>query len=148
MRGVTLDGDIVFCCWGRNDMSQLQSSGASSTVIHFPVLMDPPPGKQISAVWCGSEFTVVRAAGTDGEDVCAGLAELWARGWSEHGNLGHGKDSFVEKEWVKTLGRSEGSGSNEGTTSKSVGESVRVGEWEGLVACGGAHCLALVESSC
>jgi alpha-tubulin suppressor-like RCC1 family protein len=123
VRGVSKDGESVFSCWGRSDMGQLSSS--APTTVPFPVSLIPPPEQQVSAVWCGSEFLVVRTT----------VGELWGRGWAEHGNLGDGQEGGpVAKEWQRTRG---GSG----------GAEVVVGEWEGMVACGGAHCLALVEST-
>ena len=137
-RGVTLEGDIVHVAWGRNDMGQV-SSDISAKKVPYPILLEPPPGKALSTVWCGSEFMLVRAV--DPHEPGEGRGELWGRGWSEHGNLGQGTELLEEPverchwKWQPTLQVGGGIG------------GLEVDDWGGLVACGGAHCIALIGQS-
>lgn len=97
------------------------------------------------------------------------LGCLWACGWNEHGNLGCGSYCAASFDWVPVMART---GSEEGLSrsalssdgqdvamKKNVGEGdsstspsatalvhVQLREvWEGAVACGGGHCLALSD---
>lgn len=76
-------------------------------------------------MWCGSEYTI----------ACTDKGELWSRGWREHGNLGHGNNDEYSRQsncldWVKV--------SNWNNSNNNV-------IWSGKLACGGAHCISLID---
>jgi alpha-tubulin suppressor-like RCC1 family protein len=141
LQGITLKGEIVFACWGRCDMGQIpaSSSGLSSdqTSIPHPMALLAPSicSAPFVEIWCGSEYTI----------ACTALGELWSRGWREHGNLGHDPEdeainsSHVCLQWVPL--KSEFCDGNETNSKRLVFKNI----WEGNLACGGAHCLALLD---
>ena len=120
-----------------------------------------PP--QIVEVWCGSEFTI--AADANGG--------LWGCGWNEHGNLGIGKPAAAVSNTGAVVNNSSNCVSNSAVDDEeedSVHSVVRMWKpimrsgslamddcsvdgvldqvrlshvWEGAVACGGGHVIAL-----
>ncbi|TFJ85094.1 hypothetical protein NSK_003518 [Nannochloropsis salina CCMP1776] len=118
----THDGEVWG--WGRNTFGQLGLEAGAETetigrdYLPRPLLKDRdrlPHGVQVDKVTCGSESSML--VGKDGS--------LWVCGWNEHGNLGVG-DGKDRKSWTLVPGLSAGS------------EGGKM-----LVACGGAHTLAM-----
>lgn len=140
---MTTRGEIVFAGWGRCDMGQLPtetSSQEGEEIIKFirsPITISTPAlceGPFVE-MWCGSEYTLALTES----------GELWSRGWREHGNLGHDlvenpeiSSSHVCYQWVPV--KREVS-INQTTTHPFTLKS----SWTGKVACGGAHCLVLLD---
>jgi alpha-tubulin suppressor-like RCC1 family protein len=99
----------------------------------IPTLLQNLPNEStIADVWCGSEFTIV----LDSEGF------LWGCGWNEHGNLGIGHlDSInnICNEWKqiqKTVERN---------CVQLNAEPLSVHLWEGSIACGGGHVVAIMK---
>ena len=136
-------------------MGQLTTDFSTLPVIPRPAILECPvegitefAASVSTGVWCGSEFTVVRAE-------VEGRSSLWGRGWSEHGNLGQGMQSRGDVHSEEAAGRFHGNwqrvrmassmiSAEEGDEGNGLRDISTKGEWGGLVACGGAHCLALV----
>lgn len=114
-----------------------------------------PSGENIHEIWCGSEYTV----------VCTKTGLLWASGWNEHGNLGIGSDIDISFCWqpvvsvsteqfppITTLNEGELAGqhcssSREHCTGGSTPHHCQLANaWDGAMACGGGHCIALLQN--
>jgi alpha-tubulin suppressor-like RCC1 family protein len=112
-------------------MGQLPHSTLATGEFIFPTHIAGPSQESDEVfveIWCGSEFTVGLTS----------KGSLWARGWSEHGNLGIGSkclDDTFTREWImcETI--------PEQTDHRSLNS------WEGSLACGGAHCVGLFAPS-
>eukprot|EP00602_Paraphysomonas_sp_CaronLab_P004424 CAMPEP_0185034084 /NCGR_PEP_ID=MMETSP1103-20130426/23630_1 /TAXON_ID=36769 /ORGANISM="Paraphysomonas bandaiensis, Strain Caron Lab Isolate" /LENGTH=684 /DNA_ID=CAMNT_0027570597 /DNA_START=95 /DNA_END=2149 /DNA_ORIENTATION=+ len=152
IKGVSLDGVPVFAGWGRADMGQLPVCPSNIVnerkSVPFPSLLTTPVfdmGGELAEVWCGSEFTL----------GCSNRGELWGVGWSEHGNLSCGRDiqengTILQhhNNWVRTgmlLSPEEENQPEVCSSSSSVStvNTHKVKVWQGSVACGGAHCIAI-----
>lgn len=130
-RGVKADGEVVFFGWGRNDMKQYitkytdnKAGEQKISPCQVPTLLRClPENRFITDAWCGSEFTL----------VLDDKSNLWGCGWNEHGNLGIGMES-VCGEWKQVLTGDDGQRS-----------PITLQLWEGNLACGGGHVIALVK---
>jgi hypothetical protein len=101
----------------------------------FPRLLPSLPEGRIWEVWCGSEFTV----------ACSDEGDLWSTGWNEHGNLGVGEiDSNVCVSWRRVRPVAEDSEADASRPSKEW-KSEPFLLWAGALACGGGHCVALIN---
>lgn len=118
-------------------------------------LLPLPPPHRLMEVWCGSEFTL--AADQHGG--------VWGCGWNEHGNLGCGfAGDGISAPWTTTSSENvlaannliEWKASKESawrrayrrldnvsTTLYPISLSVL---WEGALACGGCHVIALAPA--
>lgn len=105
--------------------------------INYPYLISTPSqcGRPFVEIWCGSEYTLALTESGD----------FWSRGWREHGNLGHDPADFPElssshvcHQWIPL---------KRGVSSQKIPSySLNLKtSWTGKVACGGAHCIALVD---
>ena len=145
MQGISLQGEIVFSGWGRCDMGQLPSQSDDESIpikkfIQFPTLMLSPPlcSTPLIEIWCGSEYTI----------GCTEDGELWSRGWREHGNLGHDPE-FDEKinsaqicrDWIPVKREFIISDKEHPSAHPLTLKNI----WNGKIACGGAHCIALID---
>lgn len=137
--------DIVPLCWEPRPLSAL-----------------PVTGAEIAELWCGSEFTM---AADD-----AGL--LWACGWNEHHNLGctesenhsttgstsipvvnvdQWRPVYMQDMTFKGHGIKDDKKERIVDDNSSNGTSVQLTHlrlaalWDGSVACGGGHCMALTH---
>jgi hypothetical protein len=120
------------------DVTSLSPSLTTTQSILYPIKIETLShlSNEWNEMWCGSEYTI----------GCTESGELWSRGWSEHGNLGHGlqlKDKeerlHICTEWVRV----------EGAYQQNI-EKIPFrfkNSWSGRLACGGAHCLILVDQS-
>jgi alpha-tubulin suppressor-like RCC1 family protein len=148
LQGISLQGEVVFAGWGRCDMGQLPSSFQDESMpikkfIRFPTILLTPSmcSAPFVEMWCGSEYTL----------ACTEAGELWSRGWREHGNLGHDpkvdekiNSSHVCLDWLPVKRdftlldpNSHENHSSQPFTLKNA--------WSGKIACGGAHCIALID---
>jgi alpha-tubulin suppressor-like RCC1 family protein len=156
LQGISLHGEVIFAGWGRCDMGQLPSlpSGHEEfeslpirKFIPFPTLLVTPSGcsSYFVEIWCGSEYTV----------ACTETGELWSRGWREHGNLGHDPTEVDEKinssqvclDWIPI--KRDFILSEQGQDRHHLENTSQLltlkNSWNGKVACGGAHCIALLD---
>ena len=78
VKGIRLDGSVVFAGWGRADMGQLPWAGDALSEAAMPVhdLLPLPHGTLID-VWAAGESSY-------GADE---LGYLWATGWNDHGMI-------------------------------------------------------------
>lgn len=150
-RGIQPNGEVVFYAWGRNDMKQYITSYETTNTqnnhsnihyhrCHVPSLLKPlPAGHTIADAWCGSEFTIV-------VDECG---YLWGCGWNEHGNIGIGctkggsLDDNICNEWFQVQKIIDYEDQPADSTSQIKTNPLQVHLWEGSVACGGGHAIAL-----
>jgi hypothetical protein len=95
----------------------------------------------IGEVWCGAEHTVV----CDNDS-----GQLYSSGWNDHGTLGQGREGLKGAkspenvyQWAPVVALRSG-GNLSATTSHLALPSL----YEGFLATGGAHCLAVVSSEC
>ena len=101
-----------------------------SILYPIPIITPSYINGKFVEMWCGSEYTI----------ASTNIGELWARGWREHGNLGHGNSDEYNRQsnclnWVKVLNWFDSSNNN--TNNNEL--------WSGKLACGGAHCIALID---
>ncbi len=108
-----------------------------------------PNDEEIITIWAGSEFTI----------ACDGTQRLWGCGWNEHANLGTG-DSVNHYSWNPVLSESHNLFSEmtddtgpatiisaHGFPDEPKGKHHHQLQlaycWDGSVACGCGHCLAV-----
>jgi hypothetical protein len=100
----------------------------------MPILLQSLPEQRTMAeVWCGSEFTLV----VDNEE-----GHVWGCGWNEHGNLGIGpvkeNSSNIVSDWTRVQ-------RNPSPSDSSGNDYLQIHVWEGSLACGGGHIIAISE---
>ena len=96
---------------------------------------------KIIEVWCGSEYTL----------VCNEQREIYGAGWNDHGNLGCGENSGSNDGCVyswqpatrQTSTITENVNKLEGSIPHTRNNVVLPSVYEGYLACGGSHCIAM-----
>ena len=117
--------------------SESSSSSLCASNSYVPRLLNTtlPSQGHIADVWCGAEFTIVA------DDI---NGSLFGCGWNEHSNvIANDRDRHVN-EWSAVMYKNNNNSSDDDVKeSNSRAVAVCVHLWEGSVACGGGHVLAI-----
>ena len=140
-------GQGILYGWGRNDKGQLGLQGKNNndddddddnddaaTVVLVPTRL--PLQGNVTALSCGSEFTVAVATSWTLSSRHGGGPQIWTCGWNEHGNLGTLSDGDHSTTWQALPDRLVQPPGTEAADDEYVSFPV-------CIAAGGSHFLAM-----